>query len=387
MPLIEQKACLDYIRNKFNHPTFFPKNKGVTIGLPNKFISPNRRIFNQDQFYWDTYFTIIGALDLGKIKLSKGMVENLTYLYKKYGIIPSRNRFYNLGISQPPFLTSMAFEVYEKTLDKMWLKKIILVAENELKSYWMKKTGAGNHLVTKNLSRYCDHNITHSTAEQESGWDMTSRFKENCMHYLPVDLNSCLYKYETDLARAFEILNDKEKQIKYLKNAKKREKEMRELMWSEKRGFFFDYNYYSNKRAKFYSLAGFYPMWAKIATKKEAKKMIKQLKLFNAKGGLVNTQKERLTPEYRQWDYPNGWPCQQFIVIEALNNYGYEKEAKRIAKKWINMNTKIFLETNKMWEKYDVTTMQIGKSGRYKTQYGFGWTNGVYIRLLKKYLK
>ena len=385
MPSEEQIKCIDYIKMKFGHPTFFPKSKGIVIGLPNKFISPNKRIFNQDQFYWDTYFTIIGALDLGKVKTSKGMVENLAYLYKKYKIIPSRNRLYNLGISQPPFLTSMAFEVYEKTLDKEWLKKIMLIAEKELNTYWRKRSGAGNHRVTKNLSRYCDHNITHSTAEQESGWDMTSRFKEACMNYLPVDLNSCLYKYETDLAKANEIFKDKEKQKKYFSDAKKRANEIRKLMWNSKRGFYFDYNYASKKRARFYSLAGFYPMWAKIATQEEAKQMVKQLKLFEFDGGLVNTQKQRLTPEYRQWDYPNGWPCQQFIVIEALTNYGYIKEAKRIARKWIDMNTKIFNETGKMWEKYDVTTMQIGKSGRYKTQYGFGWTNGVYVRLLKKY--
>ena len=381
----EQQACVDYIKKKWKKPSYFPKSKGIAIGLPNKFISPNNAIFNKDQFYWDTYFTMLGLIDIGRKNLSKGMVENLGFLQKKYGVIPARNRLYNLGVSQPPFLTSMIFEVYEKTGDKKWLKKMIGVAEKELKGYWKKKSGAEYHLITKNLSHYCDHNITHATAEQESGWDMTSRFKEACMNYLPVDLNSCLYKYEIDLAKANSILKNKEKAKKYLAAAKRRENEMRKLMWSEERGFYFDYNYYIEKRAKFYSLAGFYPMWAGIATKQEAKKMVKKLQLFEYDGGLANTQRRGLSPEYRQWDYPNGWPGQQCIVIEGLVNYGYDKMAKRIARKWVDMNTELFIDTGKMWEKYDVVTKQIGKSGRYKTQSGFGWTNGVYIRLLNKY--
>jgi alpha,alpha-trehalase len=205
------------------------------------------------------------------------------------------------------------------------------------------------------------------------------------MSYLPVDLNSCLYKYETDLSKFYGMLKNKEKEAKYLAMAKKREKEMRKLMWSEERGFYFDYNYSSEKRAKFYSLAGFYPMWAGVVTKAEAKRMVKKIKLFECDGGLANTQRRGLSPEYRQWDYPNGWPGQQYIVASALKKYGYEKLAKRIVHKWVDMNTKIFSETGNMWEKYDVVTMQIGKSGRYKTQSGFGWTNGVYLRLLKEY--
>ncbi|MCH8020390.1 hypothetical protein IH785_11060 [candidate division KSB1 bacterium] len=79
---------------------------------------------------------------------------------------------------------------------------------DELKNYWM-GTKKEIHLMFQGLSRYCDHYITHYTAEHESGWDMTSRFNERCLDYLPIDLNSCLYKYEIDLAETYNILNDK----------------------------------------------------------------------------------------------------------------------------------------------------------------------------------
>jgi neutral trehalase len=44
-------------------------------------------------------------------------------------------------------------------------------------------------------------------------------------------------------------------------------------------------------------------------------------------------------------------------------------------------NENLFEATGKLWEKYDVVRRAIGKSGHYKTQPGFGWTNMLYIKL------
>jgi alpha,alpha-trehalase len=42
-------------------------------------------------------------------------------------------------------------------------------------------------------------------------------------------------------------------------------------------------------------------------------------------------------------------------------------------------------KTGKLWEKYDVVNGDIGKSERYPTQAGFGWTNAIFVRLLDKF--
>lgn len=381
------KDCLEYIENYWNKLTFsLPRNKGIHIGLPNPFVSPTGEgIFVNDQFYWDSYFIILGLVECGKISLAKGMVDNLIYLWKKFGIIPSRNRFYNLGISQPPFLTSMIMEVFQVTRDKKWLEKAAKTAEEELKNYWMSTDKAERHLVYRGLSRYCDHYITHLTAEHESGWDMTSRFKEQCLNYLPVDLNSCLYKYEIDLAEIYKILNKKTKEKYYLDQANKRKESMIELMWNEKKGFFFDYNYQQKKQSNFYSLAGFYPLWAKLVSESQAEKMKSNLSLFEYKGGLANTQKNGLAKEFKQWDYPNGWANQQWIVIKGLLNYGFKEDAKRLAEKWLDMNKAVFHRTGVFWEKYNVVEADIGKEERYPNQTGFGWTNAVFVKLIKEF--
>lgn len=382
----DYQDCLQYIENYWKEITFYlPKDTGIHIGLPNPFVGPNNDIFRNDQFYWDSYFIILGLIESGKISLAKGMVDNFVYLYKRFGIIPSRNRFYNLGISQPPFLTSMALEVFQVTKDKPWLRKVAKVAEDELKNYWMGRKNAEKHLASNGLSRYCDHYITHLTSEHESGWDMTSRFNNHCLDYLPIDLNSCLYKYETDLADIYRILSDKSKAKQYLNQGGGRRKTIFNLMWNDGKGFFFDYNYRLGNQSDFYSIAGFYPLWMKVASNSQAKKLRGNLKGFEYEGGLVNTQKNGLSKDFKQHDYPNGWPNQQLIVIKGLLNYGFKEDAKRISKKWLDLNKKVLLKTGKFWEKYNVVECDVAKAGRYTNQIGFGWTNAVFAKLVKEF--
>ena len=160
---------------------------------------------------------------------------------------------------------------------------------------------------------------------------------------------------------------------------------MNKLMWNFEKGFYFDYDYRHKKRSTFYSVAGFYPLWAKMATYTQARKIAENLKRFEYDGGIANTQPKGLAKEPRQHDYPNGWPQQQYIVIKGLTNYGFHNDAMRIAKKYLDLINRIFLDTGKVWEKYNVVKCTVGDSERYATQSGFGWTNAIFIRLIEKF--
>jgi alpha,alpha-trehalase len=202
-----------------------------------------------------------------------------------------------------------------------------------------------------------------------------------------VDLNCCLYKYETDLAEGYRIIKKYRKAEKFREMAKKRRKTMNQLMWTEKEKFFFDYNKHKKQHSHFYSVAGFYPLWARSATKQQAELIRKySLPRLEFDGGVSNTQAEHISPDTKQHDHPNGWPHQHWIIIKGLLNYGYREDAERIARKWLDMNLKVFTETGKMWEKYDVVHRQPGvyNPDRYITQSGFGWTNAVFLRLVEE---
>jgi alpha,alpha-trehalase len=376
---------LNYIEKYWKEITcYYPHDEYTHLGLPNKFVSPNGGIYKNDQFYWDSYFIILGLVKCGRVDIAKGIIDNFIFMQKRFNIIPMRNRFYNLGSSQIPFLTSMAREVNTYLKDARWMKNVMHAAEHELNTYWMNKKLTEIHIVHKGLSRYCDHYITHLAAEHESGWDMTSRFHNKCLDYLPIDLNSALYKYETDLADYYKSVRNKRKSNLYVVQSEKRRRTINRLMWNFEKGFYFDYDYKHTRQSPFYSLAGFYPLWARMATYTQARKMVDALRHFEYDGGLANSQNHGLADEYKQHDYPNGWPHQNWIVVRGLMNYNFREDAVRLAKKWLELNKKLFDKTKKMWEKYDVVKMDIGKSERYPTQSGFGWTNAVFIRLIEK---
>lgn len=390
-------AALDYIDGHWEQLTrSHTEDSGTIIGLPKPYVVPandtKAKFTFQEQYYWDSYITAIGLVGKHQ-KLAEGMLDNLVYIFKRFHFIPNASRMYYMSRSQPPVLTSYIKLIYETGhKDKTWLREYMETAHQEYERVWVNETHPFWHKVYKGLSRYYDINLLHDLAEAESGWDMTPRFERKCLDYLPIDLNSLLYKYEIDFAWAAEILDEKD-QVRHWKNqAKKRQHQTTNLMWHKRKGFFFDYNYAKEQIGDVWSLAGFYPMWAGLATTEQAAQMVKNLSKFEHSGGLSTTTQPLIDMSIfgslkSQWAYPNGWaPLHQF-VIEGLENYGYHNEANRIARKWIETNLGWFECNGVFLEKYNVVKPKKPPlEGVYPSQTGFGWTNAVFVDLSKKYL-
>jgi len=387
-----------YIKSYWPKLTRFnPKDNDSLIGLPNPYIVPSRVEGNEfdydEMFYWDSYLISQGMLDEQHKDLVMGMLDNLIYMFERFKIIPNASRLYQISRSQPPFLTSFILDVYKAySPGKEWLKKVIKVAEAEYQTVWMGIAKPNARQVYKGLSRYYDFNYLNDIAEAESGWDMTPRFNRHALNYLPIDLNSLLYKYEMDFAEVYKTLGKKSDEMHWRLVAKKRKAIIDELMWSELRGLYFDYNFTKEKRGNVSSLAAYYPMWAGLATDKQAKKLVHNLKKFEQKGGLATTDVmpigQLMPGSYpTQWAYPNGWAPLHLIVIKGLERYGYHDEARRVALKWLKTNNDWFLKNGIFLEKYNV--VQPAKpplKGLYPSQMGFGWTNAVFERLAQDYL-
>jgi alpha,alpha-trehalase len=389
------RPARDYIAKYWvNLERFHPKDDESLLGLPNPYLVPafeegHDFDFNE-MYYWDSYFMVQGILDEEHKKLVLGILDNLIHLQKRLGAIPNASRTYLTGRSQPPFLTSFIFDVYDAyDLDDKWLAEKIAVAKDEYFSVWMGTAKPHSRLVYRGLSRYYDINHLHDLAEAESGWDMTPRFGRKALNYLPVDLNALLYKYETDFMRAAEIAGDKHEVKQWKAAASHRKQTMNDLMWSNLRGIYYDYDYAKEKRGSVSSLATYYPMWAGMVDEKQAKQLVKTLAKFEEKGGLATTDQQlnQFVPGRMptQWAHPNGWAPLQYIVIKGLQRYGYDAEAERIARKWLKTNLDWFNQNNVFLEKYNV--VQPDKppmKGVYPSQTGFGWTNAVFERLCQE---
>lgn len=390
--------ALDYIDQYWDTLEKSHKEDDSTlVGLPYPYIVPATASAGgfqfEEQYYWDSYFTALGLHDEKHRVLIEGMLENLLFMFRRFGLIPNASRMYFTGRSQPPVLTSFIFHVYE-TYDKDtdWLRQKIDVAKEEYERVWMSTKHPTWHNVHKGLSRYYDINVLHDLAEAESGWDMTPRFERKCLDFLPVDLNALLYKYETDFAQADTILNDNKQAQKWQDRAQRRKDAMNELMWGRLRGFYFDYNYQRKVLGDTWSLAGFYPMWAGMVSEQQAKRIVDNLHRFEKKGGLSATMRPLIDTSMlfgslkAQWAHPNGWAPLHYFVVEGLKQYGYHEEARRIAVAWVKTNLDWFSRYGVFLEKYNVVNPRKKPlEGVYPSQTGFGWTNAVFVKFVRDF--
>lgn len=382
-------GILDYIEAYWDKATFYPgpvslaspRNILMQLGrikLPHAAVAPNHTYFAGSQYYWDSYFTILGLVDSGRLGLAKGMVDNLIFLFKRFGLVPARNTVLSTGRTQPPFLTSMILEVHGAGgADDDWLDNSMKIAASEYETVWT--SGQRKH-EESGLSLYRPRFLPGYLTTYESGWDVSSRFAGKGANAIPIDLNCMLYKYETDIYEWSRKRGNTEEAKKWKDRLNVRRQAINKYLWNEQHGFFYDYDLRSNSTDGLVTTAGLFALWCGVASRDQALACQKRLKVLEQKHGLATT--EPLAWKGYQWDFPNAWAPLIYIAITGLRNYGLDETADRITNKWLGLQAEIFQQTGELWEKYDVANGSIGRPGRYPTQTGFSWTNGVFARLV-----
>ncbi len=219
---------------------------------------------------------------------------------------------------------------------------------------------------------------------RESGFDVTFRFGPfgaETHHYAPVCLNSLLYKTEKDFERMSILLGHPEQARNWRAKAAERQQRMVKYLWDGNRGLFFDYNFVTRKRSTYEYATTFYPLWAGLASRVQARAIVKNLHLFEQPGGLAMSR----TESQAQWDFPYGWAPIQLLTVEGLRRYEFGVEADRIAGKFLSTILENFKREHNIREKYDVLTRSSETSvvaGYAQNVTGFGWTNAVFLELL-----
>ena len=399
--------------------------------LPYPYVVPGGR-FNE-MYGWDSYFIQVGLLRDGEVEIAKNMADNFLYQIANYGKVLNANRTYYLTRSQPPFLTQMVLGVYRKTHDIKWLSAAIpaiekyydfwtsephLTKETGLSRYYDFGDGPAPEVISderddKGRTHYDRVKEYYRTQEfkdydvaqyyqrerdeltelfykgdrsmRESGFDPSNRFGPfniDIIHYNPVCLNSLLYLMETETAEIMKALGRARDVSVWLNRAAERRRRINRLMWDERDGLYYDYNF-TDKRVRRYPFATtFYPLWAGIANPGQAARVVANLNRFERAGGLQTSS----NVSGSQWDAPFGWGNLQMIAVKGLRRYGYAREANRMTVNFLSMILKDFLEHNTIVEKYDVVrrSSQLGagiKFGYAANQIGFGWTNAAFTEL------
>jgi alpha,alpha-trehalase len=406
------------------------KEQGL-LYLPHPYVVPGGR-FNE-MYGWDSYFIQVGLLRDGENDLARDMVDNFLYEVVCYGKVLNANRTYYLSRSQPPFLTEMILAVYRKTHDLAWLKTTVpaiekyyrywmesphLTAETGLSRYYDSGTGpapeaisaerdqqgrthydrARQYYKTHEVTDYDERRFYDRKADQltplfftgdrsmrESGFDPSNRygpFSVDIIDYNPVCLNSLLYLMEAETVEIMRILGRSHEAAIWLGRAVARKQAINRLMWDERDGLYYDYNFAEKRLRRYAFITTFYPLWAGIASRSQAARVVANLPIFERPGGLQTSA----TETSNQWDAPFGWAPMQMIAVAGLRRYGYAKEADRIAANFLSMILKEFIAHNAILEKYDVSRRRSDVSAGIKFGYGsneigFGWTNAAFLDL------
>jgi alpha,alpha-trehalase len=145
-------------------------------------------------------------------------------------------------------------------------------------------------------------------------------------------------------------------------------------------GFFFDVRWRTGERVSDRpSLAAAEPLYFGIATPEQGRATAARLERdFLKPGGFLTT----LIATGQQWDAPNGWPPLEWLAMEGVRRYGRADVANEARGRWLALNRRVYQQTGKMTEKYDVSDLQRkAGGGEYPNQDGFGWSNGVALTL------
>ena len=399
--------------------------------LPKPYVVPGGR-FNE-MYGWDSYFIQIGLLRDHLDMLATDMTENFLYQIRNYGRILNANRTYYLTRSQPPFLTEMVLAVYERTHDRQlladavpaieayyrfWITAPHLTAETGLSRYFDLGEGAAPEVVAAERDpqgrthydlvkqyfrthRVTDYDVAQyydsargqltplfykgDRSMRESGFDPSDRFGPfsiDIIHYNPVCLNSLLYVMETQIADILRTLGRIGDEATWRKRAADRAAVINQLMWDSQDGLYYDYDFVLRSRRKYPFLTTFYPLWAGIATREQAARVVQALPKFERPGGLQTSTNQ----SGNQWDAPFGWAPLELLAVQGLRRYGYNREADRISTEFLSLVLDQYRETGTIVEKYDVVrrTARLGGEIRFgyrSNEAGFGWTNAAFTAL------
>jgi alpha,alpha-trehalase len=220
-------------------------------------------------------------------------------------------------------------------------------------------------------------------AMRESGFDPSNRFgpfSGATHHFVPVCLNSLLYRYERDLQHIALLLGNTRDSARWDRRAQMRSNAIQRYLWRPKDGVFADFDFVHARTSTYAYITSLYPLWAGIATRDQAIKMEAQLNLFERPGGLSMSN----TNTGLQWDEPYGWAPTNWIAVYGLHAYGFRTDAARIAQHFNATVDAGFAADGTIREKYNVSagSAKVSVAAGYKTnEVGFGWTNAVYLKM------
>ena len=299
------------------------------------------------QWFWDSAFHSIYEKWLNNLPIPKSSIRNILNAQSKDGHLPftlAKDEIITGKLIQPFILPISIWDIYLKEGDKKFLKETIYPLIKFDK--WMMKNRDPK-----------GENLVHLEYPGESGWDNSKRYILNSpfvqsnspivrkkRYIQSPDFNTYLYLGRLIISKMAREIGKKEVEKEYEEKAKLTANGIKG-MWNEKLGLFVDRFEDNHEPIILKTPGGMIPMFAGLVNKNQARKIISHLlnrNEFWTKYPIPTLSKDDTDylgnlDEYQSYWNGRVWPNINWLIIESLFRYGYDKEAKELSQKSLEM--------------------------------------------------
>jgi glycogen debranching enzyme len=279
--------------------------------------------------------------------------------------------------SSAPWYNYQNYEIFKITGDKKFLEEAYSSGKKFYKYYSSRRDSNEN-----GLSEWGAHAVLESVRDgQVAVWDRVG-WPSN---FEGPDINAMMVMEAKALASMAQELqyHDEEKEWDLI--SENRRKLINRYLWDNRTGFYYnvdkndlDFSFKNKDDLKIKEIIGFLPLWAGVATKKQANELLKAMKdpneFWRPFGIPTLTAKDEYYNPIGYWNGPI-WIQWQYLVFRGLLDYGYVDEAVELAERVMDNIIHQLKVDHNFWEFYSADDYQ---AGWHKT---YIWT-GIVARML-----
>jgi len=304
---------------------------------------------HRQMWLWDSVFHAIGLRHID-IRLAREAILALFDAQKKAGMMPHMmNPSSSSDITQPPII-ALGIKLLNETspspeLIKALYPKLKKYIEWDLANRDSDGVGLCEWKIEGDVNCRCG----------ESGLDNSPRF--DCAAKLDAtDFNAYL-ALECEIMAEFAKLCGHEKDVVlWEKRHKGICRLINERLWSDDKGFYFDYNLKDNEQSDIYAISGFLPLICGAPSKRQAERLVAHLNNSRTFGTPFRIPSiARCDEKYYSKDMWRGpvWISTNWLVILGLKRYGYLVEAERLAEETMVEVERNYFRYGTFFEFYD----------------------------------
>ena len=269
--------------------------------------------------------------------------------------------------SSAPWYNYQNYEIFKITGDRKFLKQAY-ISGKKFYNYYSSRRDSNNN----GLSEWGAHAVLESVRDgRVAVWDRIG-WPSN---FEGPDINAMMVMEAKSLSNmAHELkLTDEEYQWKSI--AESRSTLINHYLWDKKTGFYYnidkndqDFSFNNNNDLKIKEIIGFLPLWAGIATKKQAHELMKVMtdphEFWRPFGVPTLTAKDEYYNPIGYWNGPI-WIQWQYLLFRALLDYGYVDEAVELAERVMDNVIHQLKVDHNFWEFYSADDYQAGWNKSY----------------------